>query len=166
MSGVTSKTLTDPIAVAGIQVRTNNQLEMSGEGKIRGIWERFFGENLLAQMRDRAGESLYVVYSNYESDEYGDYDYLLGVPVSSIDNLPAGMTFAAIPTGEYAVFTSQTGPVAEVVRDAWKEIWSMPHEELHGSRAFIADYEVYDRRAEDPAHAQVEIHLGLLPAAD
>jgi len=166
MSSITYKTLHEPQIVIGIQIRTSNAKELSGEGQIGALWQRFFAENLLEQIPNRTGDSFYVVYSNYASDEYGEYDYLLGSPVSSINDLPPGMTFAAIATGDYAVVTTEKGPVAEMVVGTWKEIWSMPASELGGKRAFITDYEVYDHRATDPASAEVEIHLGIAPAVD
>ena len=161
MIHLTDKTLADPIAIIGIQIRTNNARELSGQGPIGALWSRLFAENLPSQIPNRAGESIFAVYSNYASDENGDYDYLLGCPVSTIDNIPAGMTYAAIPTGDYAVFTSDTGPVVEVVQATWKHIWSLAPDELGRKRAFLTDYEVYDHRATDPANSQVEVHIGL-----
>jgi predicted transcriptional regulator YdeE len=158
---LTDKTLTDPISILGIQIRTNNASEIAGNGQIGALWSRFFAENLPAQIPNRSSESFFVVYSNYESNEDGDYDYLLGCPVDSIENLPQGMTYAAIATGDYAVFTTETGPVAEVVQAAWKHIWLQSPKELGHKRAFLSDYEVYDHRAIDPSNAKVEIHIGL-----
>jgi predicted transcriptional regulator YdeE len=161
MSQISHKTVTEPIAVAGFEIRTSNALELSGQGQIGALWQRFFVENLLARIPNRTSESLYVVYSNYASDENSEYDYLLGAPVSSIGGLPEGVTFEAIATGEYAVITSDRGPVVEVLQAAWKRIWSLRADELGGKRAFLTDYEIYDDRATNPADAVVEIRLGL-----
>jgi predicted transcriptional regulator YdeE len=157
--------LSAPIYIVGIQVRTDNASEMSGHGEIGKLWGRFLQQNLAAQIPHRTGESLMAVYSNYASDEKGTYDYLLGVPVSSIDNLPTGLSFRRIPPGEYAIITTEKGNAAEVVPAAWKRIWAMTPTELGGHRAFLADYEVYYQRSADPANARVEIHLGLKPAS-
>ena len=161
MNHIRHKTLSDPIIVAGFQIRTTNARELSGEGQIRALWQRFFLENLASQIPNRTNDSLCTVYSNYQSDENGEYDYLLGAPVTGIDHLPAGMTYAAIATGEYAVITTEKGPIIQVMQQAWRHIWTMPAEELGSKRAFLTDYEIYDHRAADPTSAQVEIHLGL-----
>jgi predicted transcriptional regulator YdeE len=161
MIHLTDKTLADPISVVGIQIRTDNSSELSGNGQIGSLWGRWFAENLAAHIPNRTSESIFAVYSNYASDENGPYDYLLGCPVDSIENLPQGMTYAAIATGDYAVFTTETGPVVEVVQAAWKHIWLRSSEELSHKRAFLSDYEVYDHRAIDPNNAKVEIHIGL-----
>ena len=163
MSRIHHTTLKDPIEVAGVQIRTNNASELSGTGAIAALWQRFFAEDLLSKIPDRTSASLYAVYSNYASDENGDYDYLIGSPVSSIAGLPEGMTFAAIATGNYAVVTTEKGPISAMVPGTWKEIWTMTREELKGRRAFISDYEIYGEHATDPESAEVEIHLGLEP---
>jgi len=161
MTHLRHKSLADPIIVAGFQIRTSNAREISGQGQIRALWQRFFAESLASQIPQRISDSFYVFYSNYASDENGEYDYLLGAPVSSIDNLPHGITFEAIATGDYAVLTTDKGPVEAVMQSTWREIWSMSPDDLGGKRAFLTDYEVYDHRAANPADAQVEIHLGL-----
>ena len=166
MSSISHHNVSDPILVAGIQIRTNNARELSGEGGIGLLWQRFFSKGVDGQIPNRSSSDLYVVYSNYASDEYGDFDYLIGSPVSSIEHLPVGMTFAAIATGGYAVVTTEEGPVGEVVPGTWKEIWNMSPEELGGKRAFITDYEIYGPDAIDPTNAEVDIFLGLEAEAE
>lgn len=166
MTHLVHKTLADPITIAGIQIRTDNARELSGDGGIGKLWKRFFDEDILAKLSNRTGPDLYAVYSNYESDEYGAYDFLLGAPVSSVDALPEGITFAAIATGNYAVVTTERGPVKRMVPGTWREIWQMPTSELGGKRAFLSDYEVYGDRATDPANAEVDIYLSLEPEID
>ena len=156
-------TLAAPIYVAGFQIRTSNAKEMSGNGEIGKLWARFMQQNLAAQIPNRIGQSLMVVYSDYASDENGEYNYLLGAPVTSVNGLPAALTARQIPAGQYAVITTAQGPVASVVQSAWKQIWAMPPAELGGQRAFLIDYEIYDQRSADPTNAQVEIHVGLRP---
>jgi predicted transcriptional regulator YdeE len=151
--------------VAGYQVRTNNANEMSGHGEIGKLWQRFFQENLASQIPNRTDTELIVVYSDYGSDEKGDYTYLLGARVTSADHLPAGITFKKIVPGPYAVLTTAQGPLVDVLQAEWKKIWNMQPAELGGRRAFLTDYEVYDARSANPQQAQVEIHIGLQPAS-
>jgi predicted transcriptional regulator YdeE len=162
----TKQILADPIYVAGYQIRTSNAKELSGNGEIGKLWARFFQENLGAQIPNRLGQNLMVVYSDYASDEKGEYNYLLGVPVSSVDGLPAGISYRKIPTGQYAVITTEQGSVAAVMQAAWKRIWAMPPAQLGGQRAFLQDYEIYDQRASDPNNSQIEIHVGLRSGND
>jgi predicted transcriptional regulator YdeE len=149
--------------VAGFSARTNNAREASGQGVIGKLWQDFYQKNLGAQIPNRIGKDIIVVYSDYDSDEKGDYTYLLGAPVSTVASLPSGMNYRTIVAGAYAVLTTDRGPVTEVVPAEWKKIWGMPAEELGGKREFLTDYEVYDRRAADPHNAQVEFHIGIQP---
>ena len=90
-------TLPEPIYVAGYMIRTSNAKEMGGNGEIGKLWGRFMQQNLAAQIPNRIGQTLIVVYSDYASDEKGEYNYLLGAPVTTVDGLPAGLSFRRIP---------------------------------------------------------------------
>ncbi len=86
----------------------------------------------------------FAFYSNYESDETGTYKYTIGMPVSSLEDVPANMTTLTIPAATYAVFTTRKGPVAEVVCEAWDYIWKWSKE---NKRAFTIDFELYDEKS-------------------
>jgi predicted transcriptional regulator YdeE len=160
-----TKTISEqPFYVAGFSTRTNNANETSGHGEIGKLWQRFYQENLAARIPDRADGATLVVYSDYASDEKSDYSYLLGARVTSIDHLPAGMSYKKIEPGPYAVLTTGQGPLVEVLQAEWKKIWATQPVGLGGRRAFRTDYEVYDNRSANPQNAQVEIHIGLQPA--
>jgi predicted transcriptional regulator YdeE len=161
---MTHEKIDAPFYVAGYLVRTNNADEMNGKSKIGPLWGRFMQENLAAQIPNRTDAALTVVYSNYAGDEKGDYDYLLGARVTSIDHLPAGMSWRKVETGPYAVILTDKGAMPGVLQAAWARIWKMTPTELGGKRTFATDYEVYDQRSANPQDAQVEIHIGL--AAD
>jgi predicted transcriptional regulator YdeE len=149
--------------VAGYLVRTNNADEMNGKSRIGPLWGRFMQENLAGKIPHRTDAGFTIVYSNYASDEKGDYDYLLGARVSSIDHLPAGLSWRKVEPGPYAVILTDKGAMPGVLQAAWAQIWKMKPADLGGKRAFATDYEVYDQRSADPQAAQVEIHIGLVP---
>lgn len=162
---VTHEHLKAPFYVAGYLVRTNNADEAEGKSKIGPLWQRFKQENLVARIPNRADAALTVVYSHYASDENGPYDYLLGARVDSISHLPAEMTWRKVEPATYAVILTQKGQMPTVLQAAWDRVWHMSPGELGGQRAFITDYEIYDQRTANPQRAQVEIHIGLTPAA-
>ena len=151
----------DSFWVAGYSIRTNNADEMSGRGRIGNLWQRFAQQNLAASIPDRVDQCLVVVYSDYASDERGEYSYLLGARVSSVKHLPTQESRGKVIAGPYAVFTTTIGPRVTVLQAAWQNIWSSSPSDLGGERAFLTDYELYDRRSADPDHAQIEIHIGL-----
>ena len=147
--------------VIGIAERTTNAKEMSGEGVIGKQWGRFMQENLLAQIPNKADASIIAVITDYASDKDGEYTHLIGARVTSISDVPEGMVAKKVPAGKYALFTSEKGPVAQVVVGTWQRIWAQPKNAPGGSRAYKADYEVYDERAMDPQNAQMDVHVGI-----
>jgi predicted transcriptional regulator YdeE len=159
----THQTISAAFYVAGWLIRTNNADEAGGKGKIGPLWHRIMGQNLVGQIPHRSDGALYVVYSNYASNEKGDYDYLVGARVSSVDSLPAGMTWRKVEPGAYAVILTDKGQMPGVLQAAWARIWKMTPTDLGGKRAFLTDYEIYDERSADMQSAQVEIRVGLAP---
>jgi predicted transcriptional regulator YdeE len=147
--------------VVGLAARTQNADEMNGSGKIGGIWQNFLQQNLAAKIPNKIGVDLFAVYSDYETDHTGHYSYLLGLPVSSCEGLPAGLTAKLVQPGRYAVVTSGRGVVTQVIPEVWQRIWSMPPDQLGGTRACQTDYEIYDQRAADPDNAQIDVFIGL-----
>jgi predicted transcriptional regulator YdeE len=148
-------------SVIGIAERTTNAKEMSGVGVIGKQWGRFMQENLVAQIPNKADSSIIAVIADYASDKDGEYTHLIGARVTSTAEVPAGMVVKKVPSGKYAIFTSEKGPVAQVVLRTWQRIWAQPKSAPGGNRAYKADYEVYDQRAMDPQNAQMDVHVGI-----
>jgi predicted transcriptional regulator YdeE len=147
--------------VIGIAERTTNAKEMSGEGVIGKQWARFFQDNVLAQIPNKADTSIIAVITDYASDKDGEYTHLIGARVTSTVDVPAAMVVKKVPAGKYAIFTSEKGPVAQVVVATWKRIWVQPKASPGGDRAYKADYEVYDERARDPENTRMDVHVGI-----
>lgn len=147
--------------VVGLARRTNNAREMGGLGEIGKVWQEFMQKNLAAEITHKLDDDLLAVYTDYESNQTGDYTFLLGKRASDLRDLPAGLTGRYVPEGRYAVLVSEEGPVAQVVPRLWQRVWSLSPIALGGRRAFAADYEIYDQRAKNPQNAQVELHLGI-----
>ncbi|ACK89079.1 MULTISPECIES: GyrI-like domain-containing protein [Bacillus] len=142
----------------GISITTTNEEEASTEGKIPGLWNRYFQEQIMHHIPNQQTKETFAFYSNYESDETGTYTFTIGMPVSSLEDVPETMTTLIIPAATYAVFTTRKGPVAEVVCEAWEYIWKWSKE---NKRAFTIDFELYDERALDPTNVQLDIYIAL-----
>lgn len=147
--------------VVGIAVRTSNAKEMTADGVIGKQWARLISEGWLAKIPNKADKAIVAVYTDYGSDHDGEYTFVLGARVSSDAAVPAGMVAKKIPAGRYAVFTTEKGPAAKVVPDAWMRINSLPKSAVGGDRVYGADFEIYDERASDPGSVQVDIYVGI-----
>jgi predicted transcriptional regulator YdeE len=147
--------------VIGIATRTTNEKEMSGKGVIAQQWNHFMKEDLLSKIPNKVDSNILAVYTDYESDVNGAYTFMIGARVSSANVVPPGMVAKRVPAGRYAVFTSEKGYAGKVVPETWSRIWAAIKSAAGGTRAYQADFEVYDQRAADPQNAQVDIYLGI-----
>jgi len=150
----------ESFTVVGLTVRTNNAQEANGQGKIPALWERALQENALDQIPNRVSDGWVVVYSGYSSDNTGDYDYTLGVGVSSVGKLPEGFVARTVQAGRYAVLSSEQGPPQQVIPALWQRIAAMTPQELGGTRAYQTDFETYPPIT-DSASMQMQAHVGL-----
>jgi predicted transcriptional regulator YdeE len=149
-------TTLDARIAAGIEVRTTNREEMSpATAKIPGLWRRFYQERLLEKIPSKKPTGMPMgVYSKYKTDHTGPYYLLAGTEVSSLDELPGGMTGVTISGGKYLVFTAQ-GPMPKILIETWMTIWDYFSKSSIYKRAYTTDFELY--RGEDA----VDIHIAI-----
>jgi predicted transcriptional regulator YdeE len=96
-------------SVIGIQVRTSNAKEMTGGGTIPKQWARFFAEGVAARIPNKVDTRIYAVYTGYASDRDGEYDFIIGMKVSSVSDVPPGMVAKTVPKGKYAIVCERKG---------------------------------------------------------
>ncbi|MDX1902346.1 MAG: GyrI-like domain-containing protein [Gammaproteobacteria bacterium] len=151
------------IKLVGLTARTNNKNEMNPQtSKISELVSRFWGQNLATQISHRKHPGITLsVYTDYESDEHGDYTYFIGEEVSAFENVPDDLQKLTIPAAQYIKLTTPSGKMPEVVMQAWMQIWKMSAQDLGGKRAYIADFEVYDQRASDPNDTSLDVYIGI-----
>jgi predicted transcriptional regulator YdeE len=151
------------IKLVGLSLRTNNKNEMDLQtAKIGKLANQFWQQNIAKEIPSRKNPGVTLaVYTNYASDEHGDYTYFIGEEVTSLTNVPEGLQELIIPAAEYQKFTTPVGKMPEVVINAWQQIWQMSSNDFGGKRAYQADFEVYDERAVNPSSASLDIYIGI-----
>lgn len=151
------------IKLIGLSARTNNKNEMdSQKAKIGESAGRYWSQNIASQIPNRKNPGVTLaVYTEYDSNEHGDYTYFIGEEVKSFENIPSGLQKLIIPTSKYQKFTTLSGKMPDVVINAWQQIWKMSPDDIGGKRAYQADFEVYDERARDPASTSLDIYIGI-----
>lgn len=145
-----------PFTIVGIEMRTTNQ---NGEAmsKIPAFWQKFYHDNIVKKIPSVIQpETVYAVYSDY--DERGYYSMLIGVESSSQQPLEQGLRSITVPASKYAVLTAK-GAISYAIPTAWEYIWS--HDFPH-TRAFRADFEVYDHRSKVVRDAEVDLYISIL----
>ncbi|MEJ8547401.1 GyrI-like domain-containing protein [Brevibacillus borstelensis] len=151
----------EALYMKGIAARTTNEREVSGEGKIPGLWERFFATDVSGRAKAVKNPHLtYTLYTEYENGANGEYTVLIGHETEAGEQAEEGMEVILVPAGKYAVFTSERGPVGTVVTEAWKRIWEWSSTSLE-RRIFTGDFELYDARDFDPQDAVVRIYVAI-----
>ncbi len=144
----------EELSVVGISVRTTNQKGQS-QKDISKLWSKFMGENIAEKIPNKVNDNIYCIYTDYESDYMGAYTTILGYRVSSIENLPKGLSQKNIPASNYNLFKS-TGKLPYCVLNTWKQIW-----ELGIRRKYLADFDVYPPDAFSSESPAVETYLSV-----
>ena len=149
-------TTSEAIKVIGIEVGTTNQLEMNpATAKIPGLYARYYQDHIAEKIPHKKKDgSMLGVYTNYESDHTGAYTLVIGVPVTSLDAIPAQMTGVTIPAGKYLVFQAR-GPMPQALIETWTTIWNYFPGHPGYKRAYTTDYEIH--RGEDSADIYVAV---------
>jgi predicted transcriptional regulator YdeE len=152
------------ITLVGITARTNNKNEMNPEtSKIGALAGAYWNKQIANAIQHRTNPGVtYSIYTDYESDENGDYTYFIGEVVDTTENQDLSQfKTITIPQSDYQKFTTDAGKMPDVVISAWQKIWGMNQNDFAGGRKYIADFEVYDQRAIDPNNTVVDIYIGI-----
>ncbi len=141
--------------VIGISIETTNQ-DGQAMTDLMGLWQRFQEENLLNTIPNQLNTDILSIYTDYESDYTGKYTCVLGLEVSSLDNIPEGMVGREFPAQNVTTFMAQ-GALPMAVADTWREIWGS---DAALNRSYTYDYEVYSDRARNGEESEVDIYIG------
>lgn len=149
------------ITLTGVHVRTTNEEEAGPNRRLPQLWETYFQSQITSRTQTINAHLIYALYTDYESDATGAYTTLIGHEVAG-DNTQDKDKFSIVqvPASKYLVFTTEKGPVYEVVAQAWGKIWAY-FKESEEVRAYTGDYELYDTRNSDPAQTQIQIFIAI-----
>jgi len=150
--------------LVGMTVRTNNKDEIDPlQSKIGPLANLYREKQIANEFNKRTSPDItYCVYTDYESDEHGEYTYFIGERVDSLDGQDLKRFHSlSINKSNYQKFTTEPGAMPTVVIDAWQKIWQMNENDFGGKRKYIADFEVYDHRAGDPHNTVLDIYIGI-----
>lgn len=141
----------DKLMISGISDTTNNKNELSGENaKIPDLWDKYFKDDIYTKTFNKSKHGfMYGVYSNYESDDMGEYKVTVGVEVTKPKNA------LVIENQKYLVF-SKKGELPQIVIDAWEEIWDYFDNEPKYNRAYKIDFEKYISEDEVEVYISIE----------
>lgn len=105
----------EEFSIVGIEAHTSGERELSGDGEIPGLWQRFYREHILEKIPNKADQNTYAIYTDYSRDRMGEYTVVIGAKVKDKSQIPAGMVLKTVRAGQYAVLTSEKGPADTVI---------------------------------------------------
>ena len=148
------------VSLVGIGTRTTNADEANPEmARIPDLYQQFFSQQVGDSIPERNNPALlYAVYTNYESDHQGAYDFLLCQQGNSTSALPEGLTAVTVPAGQYLVFEA-SGEMPQTVVTTWQTIWGYFDESVPYRRLYTVDFERYDQTLSN----QVKIYIAVEP---
>lgn len=141
--------------VIGISVRTTNENGQSAKD-IGELWNKFMSEEILNKIPNKVDNTIYSIYTDYESDHSKPYTTILGCKVENLDTIPEGMTAKTFNTGNYTKFVLKGDLTKGAVFAEWSKIWEMDLQ-----RTYTADFEVYGEKAQNPTNAEVDIFVAI-----
>ncbi len=156
------------IKLVGIKARTSNAKELDPEAAIIGATlNAYFGSKVADAISNRRRPGVtYCIYTEYDSDEHGEYTYFVGEEVTSFEDGDSSLATLSIPAQEYTVYTVGPGQMPGICIEAWQKIWTLTDDELGGERTYLADFEVYDERSIDPQRTILDIYIGRSGRSD
>lgn len=141
--------------VIGISVRTTNKNNQVAKD-IGDLWGRFINDKVLEAIPNKIDNTIYSIYTDYESDHTKPYTTILGCKVKNFDTIPVGMVGKSIKGGNYVKFSTKGDLMKDLVINKWFEIW-----EMDLNRLFTADFEVFGEKAQNPADAEIDILIAI-----
>ena len=112
-----------------------------GTSRIAELWQRLMTSGQGPIPGDE--QSIFSVYTNYDSDENGAYDVILGKQVSEeLTTQAEPRRTVVIPTANYVVFQAANA-TADSIKAAWQDVYRHFHQATDFRRAFTFDFEKY-----------------------
>ena len=142
------------IMLVGIECRTSND-PGSAMNDIPALWERFYSQNIISQIPNRASEEVIALYCDYYGDHTQPYSVVIGCPVRELGGVPEGLVAKQIPDGTYAAYRA-IGEHPKTLIETWGEIW-----QTDLPRTYTGDYEVYGKKFTSGTPQEVEVFIAI-----
>lgn len=142
------------IKMIGIECKTSNNPEAAPKD-IPKLWDRFYSHKIMDQIPNKTSNQIVALYCDYEGDYTQPYTLIIGCPVSSIDDVPEGMTAKIIPEAKYAHFRA-IGEHPKIVVETWGKIWTS-----NLKRTYTGDFEIYEENYFSKSPQEADIFVSI-----
>ena len=146
--------MTNGFKIIGISTRTTNKDNQSKED-LGKLWERFFSEKIIEKVPNKKSFEIISIYTDYKSDFTDEYTTIIGLTVSTLDEIPDGLIGREFKSDNFQKFIAK-GEMPKAVLDIWFDIWKRDNEL---NRKYSYDFEVYGEKSQNGENSEVEIYL-------
>lgn len=146
----------DGFKIIGISTRTTNKNSQALQD-LGALWGRFFSEAVAEKIPHKISDEILAIYTDYQSDYTEEYTTIIGMKVSSLDDIPVGMVGREFSAENFQLFTAK-GEMPKAVGEKWMEIWS---QDSQLKRKYTYDYEVYSAKSQNGENSEVDIFVAV-----
>ena len=150
-----NKVKIEPFKIIGISVRTTNENGRAAK-EIAELWGKFMSVNISDAIPNKIDNTVYSIYTDYESDHTKPYTAILGCKVENFDTIPDGMIGKSFDGGNYVKLSAKGDLTKGLIVNKWSQIWEMGLERL-----FTADFEVFGEKAQNPLNAEIDFLIAV-----
>lgn len=140
--------------IIGISTRTTNK-DNKAQQDLGNLWGQFFAENISDKIPNRVSNEILAIYTDYKSDFTEDYTTIIGIPVSTLDEIPQGLIGREFQPDNFKKYTAK-GEMPNAVVNSWIDIWNKDKEL---NRKYTYDFEVYGEKSQNGKNSEVEIYV-------
>ena len=148
--------MTNGFKLIGISVRTTNQNNQVQED-LGKLWGQFSSENINEEIPNKISNEILAIYTDYQSNDTEDYTTIIGVPVSTLTEIPNGMIGQEFQPENFKKFIAK-GEMPKAVDDTWINIWE---QDENLNRKYTYDFELYGANCNKGTDSEVEIFVAV-----
>ncbi|TKC06928.1 GyrI-like domain-containing protein [Pedobacter frigoris] len=148
--------MTNGFKIIGIATRTTNK-DNQAQTDLGKLWGDFFAKDLMNSITNKCSNEILAIYTDYKSDFTEEYTTIIGMPVATLDEVPAGLVGREFPAENFQKFIAR-GDMPQAVVDVWMDVWNRDAEL---NRNYTYDYELYGAKSQNGAESEVEIFISV-----
>jgi predicted transcriptional regulator YdeE len=146
--------MTNGFKIIGISTRTTNKNNQSQQD-LTNLWGQFYAHNIFDKIPNKVSDNVLSIYTDYKSDFTDEYTTIIGVPVSTLDEIPTELIGREFSADNFQKIVAK-GEMPNAVVNVWLDIWKRD-EEL--DRKYSYDFEVYGQKSQNGENSEVEIYI-------
>ena len=148
--------MTNGFKIIGISTRTTNKNNQSQQD-LGKLWGQFFSENIIEKIPNKVSSSIITIYTDYKSDYTDEYTTIIGIPVSTLDEIPDSLIGREFQSEDFQKIIAK-GEIPNAVMNVWLDIWQR---DKQLNRKYSYDFEVYGAKSQNGENSEVEIYLSI-----